>query len=213
MRCRVVALLLLAHFLALAVIIDRIAIVVGNSIVKDSDIDRDLRATSFLNGDALNLNAAARKQAANRLIDQVFIRREIRLGDYPVATLQDADKQLEKLKSQRFKTEAAFQQALRRYGLTELDLRTQFEWQLTVLKFIDIRFKPAVLVTDDEIEKYYRDHAAALRRAYPGKSSLDDLRAQIEQILNGEKVNQQFFAWLDEQRKDAKIQFREESLA
>ncbi len=213
MRSRAIALLLFANFVAVAVVIDRIAIVVGNSIIKDSDIDRDLRVTSFLNGEALDLSSASRKQAANRLIDQVFIRREIHIGDYPVATLQDADKQLEKLKRQKFNTEAAFQQALRRYGLTELDLRTQFEWQLTVLKFIDIRFKPAVLVTDDEIEKYYRDHAAALRRAYPGKSSLDDLREQIQEILNGEKVNQQFFAWLDEQRKDAKIQFREESLA
>jgi hypothetical protein len=213
MRARLIALLLLANLLAFAVVIDRIAIVVGNSIIKDSDIDRDLRVTSFLNGDPLDLTLAARKKAASRLIDQVFIRREIRVGDYPVATLQDADTQLQKLKSQRFKTDAAFEQALRRHGLTQLDLRTQFEWQLTVLKFIDVRFSHAVLITDEDIEAYYNQHAAELRREYPGKSSLDDLREQIRDILNGEKVNQQFFAWLDEQRKDAKIQFREENLA
>ncbi|MBV9613086.1 MAG: hypothetical protein JO091_11475, partial [Acidobacteriaceae bacterium] len=44
-----VALLLACNALAPGVIIDRIAVVVGNSIVKDSDIDRDIRVTSFLN--------------------------------------------------------------------------------------------------------------------------------------------------------------------
>jgi hypothetical protein len=205
--------LLLMPLVACPVIIDRIAIVVGNSIIKDSDIDRDIRVTDFLNNEPVNLSPAARKQAANRLIDQIFIRREIDLGDYPTATLQDADRQLDRLKKQRFKSNAQFEQALHRYGLSELDLRTQLQWQLTVLRFIDVRFKPAVLVTEDQIEKYYRDHSTALRRANPGKSSLDDLRETIRDILQGERVNQQLNAWLDEQRKDSKIQFREESLA
>jgi hypothetical protein len=201
---RLLALLLLTQCAAWAVIIDRIAIIVGNSIVKDSDIDRDLRVTAFLNGQPLDLGDAARKKAAGRLIDQVFIRREIRIGDYATATLQEADQQLGDLKKQRFKTDAAFEQSLRRYGLTELDLRTLFQWQLTVLRFIDVRFKAAVLVTDDEVAAYYHAH--------PSKASLDDMRDKIRDILTGERVNKLFFAWLDEQRKDVKIRFREESL-
>jgi hypothetical protein len=212
MGVRVLISFLLLSFVALAVIIDRISIVVESRIVKESDIQRDIRVTSFLNNEIPDLTLPSEKKAANRLIDQLFIRREIEVGDYPTATLQEADQQLEKLKKERFRTEAAFEQALRKYGLTPLDLRTEFQWQLTVLRFIDVRFKPAVLVTDDEIGKYYRDHAAALRREYPSKSSLDDLRAKIREILTNEKVNQQFFAWLDEQRKTTKIRFLEASL-
>lgn len=212
MRYRAIVLLFLAISLASAVIIDRIAVIVGNSIVKDSDIDRDIRVTSFLNNQPLDFSVASRKKAANRLIDQVFIRSEIEIGDYRTATPEEADRQLDNLKKQRFKNTLAFEQALRRYGLTELELRTQFQWQLTVLRFIDVRFKPAVLVADTDIDNYYREHAAALRRQYPGKS-LDDLREQIRDILTGERVNQEFFAWLNYQRKNNKIQFREESLA
>jgi hypothetical protein len=212
MCSRLISWLFFAACIASAVIIDRIAVVVENRIIKESDIERDIRVTSFLNNENPDLSLAAQKKAVSRLIDQAFIRREIELGDYPVATLQQAGQQLEKLKNDRFKTEAAFGQSLRRYDLSELDLRTQFQWQLTVLRFIDIRFKPAVLINDDEIEKYFRDHAAALRREYPGKSSLDDLRGQIRDILTGEKVNQQFFVWLDDQRKDTKVQFLEASL-
>lgn len=213
MRWRCIVFVFLAAGLASAVIIDRIAIIVGNSIVKDSDIDRDVRVTSFQNNIPLDLSNGARKQAANRLIDQIFIRREIEIGDYPIATLQDADRQLDRLKKDRFKTDAAYQQALRRYGLTELEVRTQLQWQLTVLRFIEIRFKPAVLVTDDDIAKYYREHATTLRRENPSKSSLDDLSDQIRDTLQAERTNQQLFAWLDDQKKQNKIQYREESLA
>jgi peptidyl-prolyl cis-trans isomerase SurA len=211
MRARAAMSILLAQSLVYAVIIDRIAVVVGDSIIKDSDINRDIRVTSFLDGRPPDLSTANRKQAVTHLIDQVFIRREIQVGGYAVSTLQDADAQLDHLKKQRFKTAAAFEQALKRYDLTNLELRTQFQWQLTVLRFVDTRFKPAVLVTDDEIEKYYRQHAAALKRQYPGKS-LDDLRDQIRDILTAEGVNRQFFAWLDDQRSNTKIRYLEESL-
>src|SRR5581483_4108185 len=151
MSLRAIFLCSLVPCLLYAVIIDRIALIVGNSIIKDSDIERDIRVTSFLNNQPLDLSSAKRKEAVGHLIDQIFIRQEIRVASYPVATLQEADAQLDRLKKQRFKTQAAYQQALKADGLTELELRTQFQWQLTVLKFVDARFKPAVLVTDDEI--------------------------------------------------------------
>jgi hypothetical protein len=211
MRGRLIALLAASTMAASAVIIDQIAIVIGDSIIKDSDIERDLRGTDFMNGAPLDVSNPARKKAASRLIDQVFIRREIESGDYPDASWKQTDEQIQRLERQRFKTRAAFDAALRRYGFTEVDLRTLVQWQLTILSFINIRFKPAVLVTDEEIQKYYNDHAAALAREHPGKS-LDDLREQIRQILTDQGVNQQFFAWLDEQRKNSKIQYLEASL-
>ena len=211
MRARAAVLCLVSQCLLYAVIIDRVAVVVGDSIIKDSDIDRDIRVTSFLDGQPPDLSLAKRKEAVGHLIDQVFIRKEIEVGSYPVSTFQEADQQLAQLVKQRFKTQVALNQALQRYGLTELELRTQFKWQLTVLKFIDARFKPAVLVSDDEIEKYYNQHVAALKRQYPGKS-LDDVREHIRDLLTAEGVNKQFFAWLDDQRSQTKIRDMEEGL-
>jgi hypothetical protein len=208
---RLIVTMLLSASIASPVIIDRIAIVIGNSIIKNSDIDRDVRGTEFMNGDPLDLSNAARKKSASRLIDQVFIRREIDLGAYPNATWTQTDRQIDGLIRQRFKTRQAFDQALRRYGFAEVDLRTQLQWQLTILNFINIRFKPAVLVTDQDIDTYYKQHEAELQRAHPG-ASLDDLREEIRDIITGERVNQQFFAWLDQQRKDAKIIYLEQNL-
>lgn len=212
MKTRSCILLLLVNFVALAVIIDRIAIVVNNQIIKQSDIDRDIRVTDFLNHDPLSVSLSAEKQAASRLIDQAFIRHEIELGDYPTATFTDADAELSRLEKDKFKTNAAFMQNLRSYGLTVPDLRFTFRWQLTVLRFVDVRFKPAALVTDSEVQHYYSAHLSALRRAHPKAYSLEDLHSEIHDTLVSEKVNQLFFAWLDEQRKDAKIKYLEEKL-
>jgi hypothetical protein len=195
-----------------AVVIDRISIMVENSIVKQSDIERNIRVTSFLNGESPDFTRASRKKAADRLIDQIFIRRETEVGGYPSATLQEADRQLAKLKQERFQSDAAYQRTLRNYGISELDLRWEFAWQLTILRFIEVRFKPATMVSDEEVQKYFDAHVLELRRANRRKSTVDDFRQQIEDILSGEKVNQQFSTWLDEKRKDAKIQIREESL-
>lgn len=211
MRSKIAILSLCVGSLASAVVIDRIAVVVGNSIVKDSDIDRNIRVTSFLNGSKLDFSAASRKAAANRLIDQIFIRKEIDVGGYTTVSAGEADEQLNKLINQRFRSNAVFEAELARYGINRLDLREQFLWQLTVLRFIDVRFRPAVMITDDEIEKYYQDHAVELRRQYPGKS-INELRPTIQEILSGEQVNQQFFSWLDQQHKDNKVQFLEGSL-
>jgi hypothetical protein len=195
-----------------AVIIDRIAVRVGNAIIKDSDIDRVVRVTEFLNDEPVDLGNKARRDAAKRLIDQAFIRQEIQVGDYPRASWDEADEQIAKLKKDRYKSQAAFQQALARYGLVEPDLRFEFQWQLTVLRFVDLRFRPAVLVKDEEVEQYYREHLPTLRKANPGNSSLDALREQIRDILVGEKVNQLFFAWLDDHRKEGKVEITEASL-
>lgn len=211
MGIRITCMLFAIALVLPAVIIDRIAIVVRNSIIKDSDINRDIRVTDFLNGRPLNFSASARKEAADRLIAQALIRREIRLGDYPMATLQDADEQLDSLESERFKTQAALDRALERYGLTELDLRTQFQWQLTVLRFIDLRFKPAVMVTDQEADAYYREHEVELRHDHP-KQSLDELKSDARDVIVGERVNKLFFDWLNQQRGDTKIVFHEASL-
>ena len=208
---RVPLVFLLAVSVLPGVIIDRIAIVIGNSIIKNSDIERDIRVTDFLNGQPLNLTSSARKSSANRLIDQVFIRQEIRLGDYPRATMEEAEAELAQLEQQRFRTAATIQESLKRYGLTESELRQEFQWHLTVLRFIDARFRPAVLITDEDVQKYLREHPAAVRHDNPN-ASIDDQSKDIRNTLTGEQINKLFFSWLDEQRKDAKITYFEESL-
>jgi len=191
-------------------VIDRIAAIAGKHVVKSSDIERDLRITDFLNREPLVMNAETKRKAAERLIDQAVIRDEIASGGYDRATDAQASAMLAQIrKSQYSDSEARLRQTLNQYGITEDELQVQLLWQLTVLRFIDERFRPGVVVSDEEIRDYYNLHLAALRREYPQANSFDALKAKIQTSLEGERINQQFEMWLGGARKRTRIEYRE----
>jgi hypothetical protein len=192
--------------LAQAVIVDRIAIIAGQKIIKDSDIANDLRLTAFLNHEALAFTPAARKKAADRLLEQGFIRDELEAGDYPRATLAEAQETLKNLIKSRYRTEAAYQSALAAYGISDEDLKARLLWQLTVLRFIDTRFQSSAFITDEEIRRYYDSHKPQFG------NDLDAARSKIEDLLVGVRTNKAFYDWLDQQRQQTRIRYLEESL-
>jgi peptidyl-prolyl cis-trans isomerase SurA len=192
-----------------AVVLDRIAVVAGNKAIKSSDIDRDLRVTEFLNQEPLSLTPDARHKAAERLIDQSVIRNEIETGGFGMATDTEAGAMLAQLQRDRYgNSSARLREALTRYGLTETELRNHLLWQLTVLRFIDRRFRPGVLVTDEDVRKYYDEHLADLRRQYPKGNTFTDLAPEIRGSLEGERINQDFESWLSDTRKNYRVDYR-----
>jgi hypothetical protein len=198
---------------AQAVIVDRIAVIVGNRIIKASDIDRDLRVTQFLNRETRDSSAEARHKAAERLIDQMLIREEIVKGAYTTAGTAEMEAMLKQIRQDRFGGAVPrMNQELARYGLTEEQLRIQLQWQLDVLKFIDQRFRPGVLVTDEEVRSYYDQHTAELRKQFPGITTFEGMAPKIRASLEGERLNQGFEQWLAGARKRTRIEYRQEAL-
>lgn len=206
------ALLLLGITAALgnAVVIDRIAVIVGKHAIKLSDTDHDLRLTEFLNRAPLNLSPASRRQSAERLIDQQLIRNELATGGYSRATDAEAESLLRQIERDRFGGVAARLRAeLARYSLTEDDLRQQLLWQLTVLRFIQQRFQPGVSVADQDLRAYYDQHLAAFKQANPKNSSFEAVAPQIRRALEDEAVNKDFEDWLAHAREHTKIEYRQ----
>jgi len=195
-----------------AVVIDRIAVVVGKQPIKLSDIDRDLRLTDFLNNVPLDLSGAARRKAAERLIDQAVIRDAITTGGYNRASDADAESMLGQIRRDRYAgSDPRLRQALTRYGLSIDDLRAALLWQMTVLHFIDERFRPGVVVNDQQVRTYYDQHLAQIRRENPASNSFPAVEQKIRDILTGEEVNKQFEAWLDAARKDQHVEYKQEA--
>jgi hypothetical protein len=206
------AILLLTSAAALggAVVIDRIAVIVGKSAIKSSDIERDLRLTEFLNREPVNLGAQARRKAAERLIDQQVIRTELATGSYSRATDADAEALLKRMERDRFgAVEARISAELERYGLSKNELRQQLLWQLTVLRFIQQRFQPGVLVADQDVRTYYDQHLADLKRENPRNSSFAALEPKIRDLLTGEDVNKDFEDWLSSARERSHIEYHQ----
>ncbi|HYI93856.1 MAG TPA: hypothetical protein VEX68_09955 [Bryobacteraceae bacterium] len=191
----------LTWLLSATVVLDRVAIIVGRRVVKTSDIERDLRASQFVNGEPVNVSMEAKRKVADRLIVQELVRQETMNGGYSQPNERDVDALL-----QPQHRDAA---ALTRYSLTAEQLRRYLLWQLTVLRFIDERFRPGVLVTDEDVRDYYEKHRRELEKAYPKSNSLEALTPKIREIISGELVNQRFEEWIEETKRRTRIEYRD----
>jgi hypothetical protein len=198
---------------ASAEIIDRIAVSVASSVITASDVDREIRVTAFQNGVTPDFRAANRRETAQRLVEQKLIRREMELSRYPLPDPSEAGPLLEQLRMGRYKSDSEFQQALAVSGITEQELRDALLWELTLLRFIEVRFRPAVQVSDQELQDYFEKVVSpAAQAAHPEQPvALEDYRNQIEETLAGQRADQEVNNWLKEARKRTEIVVHEEA--
>lgn len=213
MRPRSIAVLLMWSSMALAaVVIDRIAVIVDKHAIKTSDIDHDLRVTEFLNRAPLDTRVDLKRQAAERLIDQTVIREAMEKGGYNRSNAAEVEAIVKRMLAQRFGgSDARFQRELARYGTTEAQLRIELEWQMDVLSFIDQRFRPGILVTDEQVRSYYDRHRTDLERQFPQLKTYEALEPKIRASLEGEQLNKSFEDWLAAARKRDRIVYHQEA--
>ena len=199
--------------LPVPVIIDRIAVSVGNRVITTSDLDREIRVTAFLDGAKPDFSAAGRHATADRMVEQRLIRHELETSRYPVPQPSEIDPVLAELVKKQFHDEAAYRTALHTYGITEQDVRDELLWQRTLLLFVDDRFRPAVQVTEQEIKDYFdKVVAPAARAAHPDQpATLDAYREQILRTLTGQRADEEMDRWLKEARARTEIVYHPEA--
>lgn len=193
-------------------IIDRVAVTVDKIVITESDVVNQMRIAAFLNSAPLRLTPETKRGAATRLVEQVLIRREMEISRYPAPALAETSGLLEELKAERFPNDDGYQRSLADYGITEQELRENLLLQLTVLRFIEFRFRPGITVTEEEVGQYYREQLLARWGPQNGNPpTLDDSRDQIEDILIEARVSEALDRWLVQAAGQARILYREEA--
>ncbi len=193
-------------------IIDKIVITVANQVITQSQIDDELRVTAFLNRDKVDLSADARKQAAGRLVEQALIKREMDISRYPLPELSDAGESLEALKAM-YPSESEFQNALQASGITADELTRRLWWQLTLLRFIDYRFRPGIQIPTTDVQAYYRRQVSEWeQKGTKPIPTLDESRDQIEEILTQQRIDQALDQWMKDTRKQVTIHYLDPGL-
>ena len=192
-----------------AEIIDRIAVVVGGTVITASEIDRQIRLTAFLNGEKPDFSEDARRQAADRLVEQMLIRREMKVAGYAAAEASATNPIVERLRTARYKTETDYKKALAEYGLTDTEVREQLVWQTTLIRFVDVRFRPGIQIPAADIKDYYDRNIGSK----PGSPTLEQSREQIEDILASERADNALDRWLGAVRTQTRIRFNNEVLS
>ena len=192
-------------------IIDRIAISAGNQVITESQIEDEVRVSAFLNLAKVDLSPAEKKKAAEQLVEQALIRREVDFSHYPLPGESDADASLKAVKA-RYPSVAQYDAALGEYGITEQQLRERLLWQITLLRFIDYRFRPGIQISDTDVQTYYQKQVEEWRKQAAQIPSIDDARPQIEEILTQQRIDANLDRWLADTRTRIVIRYHDESL-
>ena len=183
--------------------IDGIAAVVGRHAIAWSDVRREARLSAYVDRrppQAPVPDSAAGRQVLERLIELRLVRLEMEQTAFPSAGDEQRRQWLAKLGGNGEGPAA--------YGLREEDLLEYARRQLDLLAFIELRFKAGARVSPDEVRAHYETTLVPemKRKGVAVPPPLDDLRRQIEEILQQQRADEMFEQWLIDQRAAVRIQ-------
>lgn len=209
MRRRIVFTMLVAALSANAVILDRIAVTVGKQVITESDVLRDVRVSAFLDQKPLDLSGENKRKAADRLVDQILILQEAAFSRFVLLEPGDDAKLLAPVKAQ-YANDREYRAALARYGITEADLSEHLLAGLRAMRFTDLRFRPEVQLSDDDLRDYYNTLVADWRRENRAPiPSFEASRDQVEKLLTDQRTSQALDRWLGAQHTETQILYRD----
>ncbi|MBZ5633574.1 MAG: hypothetical protein LAO55_10650 [Acidobacteriia bacterium] len=185
--------------------LDRIAVSVGQEVITESQVILDLRVAAFLDRKPMDLSGAAKRQSAERLVDQLLILREAVDSHL---TLPSTEATIGLVAP--YAAESDYQAELKRYGISERDLGEHLLAGLRTLSFTDRRFRPDVQVSPEDIRSYYDKLPRPASTAAP-LPSFEDSREQIEKLLVEQGTLDALDKWLEMARKAANVRYREKA--
>ena len=196
-----------------AEIVDRIAITAAQQVITELQLDEELRVAAFLNHQPIDRSAKAKRAAADRLIEQLLIQKEMELSHYPRPSEADVDTFLEQVRT-GISGPGDFDETLQKYNLSEAVLREHLAKQLSTLQFIEFRFRPELGISPADIENYYQGELARWKSEHGAAKppTLADSREAIRRTLAEQRTDQALDTWLAESRKQLSIVYLDKSL-
>lgn len=186
--------------------LDRIAVSVGQDVITESQVVLDLRVAAFLERKPVDLSGVAKRQAAERLVDQLLILREAVDSHVTLPSTEAATGLVAP-----YAAESGYQADLERYGISGRDLAAHLLAGLRTLTFTDLRFRPDVQVSPEDVRSYYDKLAQQPDSAAAPIPSFEDSRDQIEKLLFEQRVLEALDKWLETARSAARVRYREKA--
>ena len=192
--------------LAPAETLDRIAVTVGRYVISEQDLMRDIRVSAFLDGKDADLSAAAKRKAAERLVDQYLVLQDALETRAVLATADGVAGLLAPIKA-RYANDEEYRAALIKARITEPDLQSTLLAGLRMLRYTDVRFRPQMQVSEEGLRAYYE----ALVAGNPGAParSFEESRADVEKLLTDQQTMQSLDDWLKMMRSEIAIVYRD----
>jgi peptidyl-prolyl cis-trans isomerase SurA len=193
------------------VLLDRLVAVVNGDVILESDVDEERRF-----GDVQPYRAAGisnREQWVERLIDRMLILQQAELQPEDAVPDKDLDDQLDRLrkdipacKEYDCETDEGWTRYLGDHGFTVAEFRTRWRQRMRLLKFIEVRFRNGIKISDAEIKAYYETSMLpeyAKRNVTP--PPLETIQRRIEEVLLQQQVGALLQDWLKSLRAQGSV--------
>ncbi len=193
------------------IVLDRVVAVVNGDVILESDVDEERRFEEIqpYRGAA----DFSRDLAIQRLVDQTLILQQAELEpedaigdaelDAQIATLR---KDIPACKQYHCETDEGWQRYLGDHGFTVEEFRDRWRRRMQLLRFIEIRFRNGITISEDEIKAYYEKTMLpeyARRNATAPK--VETISKRIEEVLLQQQVGNLLQDWLTSLRAQGSV--------
>ncbi len=192
-------------------VLDRVVAVVNEDVILESDVDEERRFEMIQ--PYRGLGEFSRERAVQRLVDRALILQQAALQPEVAVSDNELDDQLARLrkdipacKEYHCETDAGWQKYLGDHGFTESEFRDRWQKRMELLRFIEVRFRNGIHITDDQIKEYYEKTMLpeyARQKVTPPK--LDAISQRIEEVMLQQQVGNLLRDWLSSLRAQGSV--------
>lgn len=196
---------------AQGVVLDRVVAVVNDDVILESDVDEERRFETIQ--PYRGAGEFSRAQAVQRLIDRTLIAQQAELQPETKVSDQELDAQLATLrrdipqcKEYHCETDAGWQKFLGDHGFTVAEFRDRWRTRMELLRFIEVRFRNGVRITDDQIKEYYETKMLPeYQRQKVTPPKLETIAPRIQEVLLQQQVGNLLRDWLESLRAQGSV--------
>lgn len=201
-RCTLILFFLIVSSLD-AIIVDKIAAIVNNDVITQSEVAITKQLDLHISG------LSAEKDPFQQRIDHKLLQQQ--LTKQPPVPLTDEEVHQEILRyAGRHGNDEQLFHFLNSIGMNYSDFEKEVRDQLSIRRFITERFRPFVNITIEEAERYYENTYVPRRRkegmeVLPFAESFSEVQNEMVESL----VQKRLTEWLEELRQSATINIKD----
>jgi hypothetical protein len=193
-------------------VIDRVVAVVNGDLILESDVDEETRFEEIQPYRTSDENHS-REFTVRRLIDRLLILQQAELEPETAVSDKELDTQLMTLrkdipecKQYHCETDAGWEKYISAHGFTLAEFRKRWRERMELLRFIEVRFRNGIRISDDDIKNYYeKTMLPEYAERHVAPPTLETLSPRIEEVLLQQQVGNLLRDWLTSLRAQGRV--------
>jgi peptidyl-prolyl cis-trans isomerase SurA len=193
-------------------VLDRVVAVVNGDLILESDIDEEQRFEEIQPYRTVDSDHS-REATVRRLIDRMLILQQAEIEPETAVSDKELDAQLATLskdipacRQYHCETDAGWTKYVNDHGFTVEEFRVRWRQRMELLKFIEVRFRNGIRISDDDIKAYYeKTMLPEYAKRHVTAPKLETLSPRIEEVLLQQQVGNLLRDWLTSLRAQGRV--------